>query len=296
MTAPLDLDILRGWPERRDQSLRVTHVLPALARLGSLEGMGPSLVLHGPNVIVGRHRHATGPVDVMPWGLSDAQRFYFGAPHVQLTLVGDAWHLKVLTTSQKTRLNGRTLAATSSQVHRLTHGDRLELGTCVYFFEIENTTLERWQNAQEDLFKIEPKTALFLKRSGGPCGPRFAMENRRAFIIGRSFAPPGPHAPWKGLNQANWDLADLPDVERATLAFRHARVGWVNDNWEVTPLSAKHPVWVNRARVKEARTLRPRDEIALGGVLFCFHAPNALAPSSQRTMRTPNPLGSPTTE
>lgn len=296
MTPPFNLDILRGWPEQRDQSLRVTHVLPALARLGSLEDNGPSLPLYGPNVIIGRHRHATGPVDVMPWGLSDAQRFHFGAPHIQLTLVGKSWHLKVLAQSQRTKLNGRVLASTSSQVHRLDHGDRLDLGQCSYFFETEDTSLERWRNAREDLFKIEPKTALFLKRSGGPCGPRFAMENRRAFTIGRSFAPPGPHAPWGTLNPPDWDLADLPDVERATLAFRHARIGWVNDNWEITPLSPKHPIWVNRVRVKDATILRPRDEIALGGVLFCFHSPNALAPSSQRTMRTPNPLGEPTTE
>ena len=296
MTSSINLDILRGWPEQRDQRLRVTHVLPALARLASIEGSGPSLPLHGPHVVIGRYRASGGPVDLTPWSLSDAQRFHYGAPHIQLTLVADAWHMKVLAQSQATKLNGRLLAATSAQVHRLAHGDRVELGRCAYFFEMETTTLERWQNAQDDLFKIEPKTALFLKRAGGPCGPRFHMAHRRAFVIGRSFAQSGPHVPWKGLQPPDWDLAGLPDHERASLAFRHARVGWVNDNWEITPLSAKHPVWVNRARIKEATTLRARDEIALGGVLCCFHDPNALAPSSQRTLRTPNPLGPPSPE
>lgn len=276
---PIDLDTLRGWRENRDISLRSEHVLPILAKLVGDEHT-PTLALHGPDVLIGRFHTQHGPVDTVPEQLSDAQRYKMGDPHIKFTLVDEQWHYRVVSPNHKVIHNERTVQPLNTINHAIHHHDTLQLGQCRYRFEIAPCPLERWRRLRRDLLTTETQTALFLKRHGSLCGPRFHMEAHRQYILGRSFpARDIPYdrveTPWGEFNSPDWDLSGLYDTERHSVAFRHACLSWNKDRWEITPLSKRQPVYINRQRVDGPQVLDPGDELALGTVLCYFHDPNA---------------------
>ena len=121
---------------------------------------------------------------------------------------------------------------------------------------------------------MEP--ALFLKRNGGVCGPRYVLDPSSGNMVGRSFPPEetfGAQAP-KLPAPPDWDLAGIHELERRHVAFRHISVRQYDEHaWEGVALSERHRVFVNRTRIQEPRPLHSGDEIGLDSLLLEFHDP-----------------------
>ncbi|MEM1346992.1 MAG: FHA domain-containing protein [Myxococcota bacterium] len=284
----VDLDVLRGWGEVRDASLRSEHILPAMARLVLLHGQ-EEIGLHGPKLVLGRLNAQFGPVDTLMSELFDHERYRIGAPHVHLSIdEREEWSLRVLTADSPTHLNDLLLPL-GGRPHKIKSGDILRLDTNAFRFEVcEEISLSRWTNAFQDILTTERRPALLLKRDGGLCGPRLGMSQRKLYTVGRSFPrlrrlPHTMSAP-----PLDWDLSGLFEHERKHVAYRHIALRPLNDqDWAVAPLSRRHRVFVNRVEISEVTPLEPGDEIGLNTILLHYHNPRADQPSSTHTIRLP---------
>lgn len=270
-----DLDILRGWSERHDPHLRSDHLLPPLARLVCVndEGTRP-LVLHGPQVVIGRYHPQHGPVDLVPWWWSEPQLYKLGSPHIKLSLTARGWRLRIISPSHESGLSGHSGLLSLDEEHPLAPGDLIKLGVMSLRFEVEQTKAKRWDHLSADILRTANEPTLFLKRHGGLCGPSFNLTPRRHVMLGRGLPQRLAHA------DVDWDLAGLFDDERRHLGFRHASLDWTKEGWELAPTSVRQKVWLNREELREPALLRSGDEVGLGNVLLHFHDPGteALSP------------------
>jgi len=265
--ASVDLDLLRGWSERIDPELRSDHLLPPLARLVALDHPGRALVLHGPRVVIGRYHPQHGPADLVPSWWSEPQLYKLGAPHVQLLLSSRGWRLKVISPTHHTALKGGATPLSLTQEHPIAPGDELTLGKMRLRFELDRQTLTQWEHHTEDILRTAHAPTLFLKRSGGLCGPSFCLVPRTHVTLGRSLPKPLASA------EVDWDLSGLFDDERRHLGFRHACLDWTKDGWELSATSARQKVWLNRRELTGSALLSCGDEIGLGNVLLHFYDP-----------------------
>ena len=304
LDARVDLDALKGWSERREATLRSDHVLPALAQLSlwgeqseaSASALSAPLcwTIHAPEVLLGRYSLQVGPVDLPFYGLLDYELYSLAAPHARLAMRQHAlWHVTRLSPQAEVAVNGVALSSLH-RAHPVRPGDRLRLGVLRLRFEVDpkrDDALKRWQHQRADLLRTQRGAALFLKRAGSLCGPRYALRAGRAAVLGRSFPSPralNSSSPWPDHPEPDWDLSGLPDEERRHLAFRHAALRPLHDqDWEIAPLSTRHHVSVNRLEIVAPTPLRDGDEIGLGGVLFYFHNPLAAQPSRHHTVKLP---------
>ncbi len=285
----IDLDILRGWAERRDPALRQEHALPPLARLVPLES-GIVETLHGPDVLVGRYHPQYGPVDVILRELEDHQNYRLGAPHLHLTLSDDGvWTLRTLSPGARTLVGEDELEA-PNQPHPLDHGDVVTLGCVRYRFETSGLALGEWEEARARLLDEAGGPALFLCRRGGPCGPRAALDEAHPLVVGRSFPPPGAvpaGSAWDGRAQPDWDLAGLYEEERKFIAFEHLRLESIGGVWHAEPLAARRRTFVNRIDIIDVTPLSLGDELALGSVVFYLHQPAPGARPARKAIEPP---------
>ena len=297
----VDLDALRGWRERRAPALRSAHLLPGLARLVRLTpgpGSGPegprqAWAIHGPEVLLGRYHTTHGPVDLGLEGLLDHELYRLGAPHLRLKLHERGhWRVMTLSPSARTELNGAALAQTQRE-HDLVDGDVLTVGVVALRFEVQpEADRARWMRLREDVLRTEERPALFLKRAGGICGPRHALDGPEGAVIGRAFPEAASLARprhWAAHREPDWDLSGSREHERRYIAPRHVALRPIHDHdWEIHPLSERQRTFVNRVEITEPRALVPGDEIGLGTVLFHFHHPQAAEPSRRHTIRLPH--------
>ncbi len=301
--ATIDVDVLRGWREDKEATLNSAHVLPALAHFTLIEPTHDnntssppprSWDIHAPETIIGRYNQSIGPVDLNLHGLLDYELYTIATPHLKLVRHDeDRWHIICLSPKASTALNGKIIDTIHTE-HLIQSGDLLTLGLVTLRFDAPNDERisHRWQRQRDDLLRTQTSAAIFLKRHGGLCGPRYALDLSRACVMGRSF--PGAralHTPshWPTLTPPDWDLSGLPDHERRHIAFRHAVCTPIHDqDWELTPLSSRHEVTVNRVAIQGATPLNNGDEIGLGNTLFHFHNPLASQPSTRHTIKLPN--------
>lgn len=295
----LDLDLLRGWREQRDPSLRSSHLLPALARLTLVAGdpeditLAPqSWELHGPNIYIGRYHANNGPVDLSLDGLLDHEIYKLGSPHARLMLHERGyWTLKALSPSRRTSLAGEVLLHTQP-ASPLGHRQHITLGEVTLRFEVlGEQAFTSWRQRVKDVLRVQERPALYLKRQGGICGARMLLTPGSACVLGRSYPREGDFvrpAHWDISDVLDWDLGNLYEHERRHIAFRHAVIRPLNSNdWEIEPLSARHHVTINRLPITDARALQPGDEVGLNSVLFHFHHPRAQEPSTLDTIKLP---------
>lgn len=302
----LDLDAVRGWEERREVSLSSAHLLPALARLtldepGHDDLSSPSAQgslhwdIHGPELILGRYNHSIGPVDLSLHGLLDHELYKIAAPHLKLTLCTDEqWRLTRLSPHAKVAIDGVNVE-TLHKEFILPSAARLTIGIVTLRFEaLAHTTLTSWTRQREDLLKTQECAAIFLKRNAGLCGPRLPLKELRDHLVGRTFPTRlsgpgrGPHtrAP---IAQPDWDLSGATEHERRHIAFRHIILRPLDErDWELVPLTHRQQITLNRIDCDEPTRLQDGDEIGLGNVLFHFHHPQAMSPSTRHTIRLPN--------
>lgn len=299
----LDLDVFRGWREERDPSLSSSHLLPALARLSLLKSAKSNdevasylqWTIYGPRIYLGRYHSSAGPVDIFFDGLLDHELYRINAPHALLEL-GERgfWTLKALSRGGLVAVDGETIEPGDPAVP-VGNRQRITLGVAQFRFDIlGDGTLTSWTRRLEDQLRVQENPALFLKRQGGICGPRYELKEGRAAVIGRSFprerdlSRPGH---WNAAETLDWDLSGLREHERRHIGFRHAIIRPRNDHdWEIEALSLRHKLTVNRLPVTEPKLLQSGDEIGLGSIVFQFHHPNAGRPSSRATVKLPNPV------
>ena len=300
----INTELLRGWSEDADPTLNSAHILPPLAHLTLIDPhfeqypkhassssslMAPSFWdIHNPDIILGRYSTHIGPTDIALNGLLDHELYTICAPHIKLTMLDeDTWHLTRLSPQAIVKINGKVITKLHTN-HEVRDGDTLTLGVVDLRFEINpNLELHQWEQQQRDLLRTQQLPAIFLKRHGGICGPRFNLQPDKSCVLGRSFS--GQNEPWASTPQPDWNLSGLTDYERRFIAFRHATLQPTNDNdWEVVPLSKRQEVTVNRIPIKTATILQDGDEIGLGNVLFHFHNPLASQPSTRHTIKLPS--------
>lgn len=299
----ISLDALRGWRERRDATLDSAHVLPALAHLTLIEppldanaSSPPPLSwdVHAPELIIGRYNHSIGPVDLSFHGLLDYELYTITTPHLKLLQLDEQrWRIIRLSPQAIVKLNDELIETLHTE-HPIASGDLLTLGVVTFRFDdvSDGLTVHRWQRKHEDLLRTQTQAAIFLKRHGGICGPRYSLDLARACVLGRSFPSQdslSTPSHWPSLTPPDWDLSGLRDHERRHIAFRHAVCTPLHDqDWEISALSLRHEVTVNRIAIAESTPLRDGDEIGLGGTLFHFHNPLASKPSTRHTIKLPN--------
>lgn len=288
----IDLDVLRGWAEAIDESLRQPHELTPLARLVPIDA-GPDArveTIHGPDVLMGRFHPQYGPVDIIPRGLQDHQNYRLGAPHLQLSAAGACeWTVRSLSPGATTLVGDESIDQ-PSELCPITDGDRLTLGCVSYRFELSGVDLDEWERERLRLLDAGSGPALYLGRRGGPCGPRFELDGRDAVVLGRSFPRDGVLSgdhQWDGLPQPDWDLAGLHGAERKHIAFRHARLRRDGERWSITPLSMRHKTFVNRAEILDSTPIEVGDEIALGPIILFLHEPDSDAAPRRMAIEPP---------
>jgi hypothetical protein len=271
----IDLDVLRGWREQRNPGLQHEHTLPPLARLVRLDG-DQIETIHGPDVLVGRYNPQHGPVDVILGGLEDHQNYRLGAPHLHLTLDDDHWRVRSVTPGSRTLIDDQECSH-GDEPRRLGGGTVITMGHVRYRFERSGLELGDWEAARERMLDEAGRPALFLCRSGGPCGPRAYLEEATKLVVGRSFpdrATLAGEQSWDGHTPPDWDLAGLYEVERKFIAFEHAHVERLNDAFELTPVASRRKTFINRLEILDTTPLSSGDEVALGSVLFYLHEPS----------------------
>lgn len=289
------LDTLRGWREQRDPSLRASHLLPSLAKLELLEPARTtrkSWPIHGPKAVLGRYHHANGPVDITFHGLLDHELYKLGTPHARIWIEeGGRWRIERASSKARLVVDGVRLEDLRTNLP-LEDGSILQMGIIKLRFELASQDdYLGWVSTLEDVLLTERAPALFLKRFGGVCGPRFAIKEGATRVVGRSF--PGKDvlarpAHWLDAALPDWDLGGLYDHERRHIAFRHIALRPVNDHdWELQVLATRQHVTVNGLDVSDSKLLRTGDEIGLGSVLFHFHNPMDELPSQRHTIKLP---------
>lgn len=281
LEARIDLDVLRGWAERHEPQLRAPHALPTLARLVPedlrLPNPRPALVLHGPQVNLGRFNVQHGPTDVIPWMLEDHELFELGAPHVCFRLEEDGWTIEALNPNARTLINGQRVSA--SRV-RLYEGTQLTLGCVTFRFEPHKITRAQWLDARGRWLSQLEQPALLLKRHGEVCGARFELTGAHV-VLGRT-GPPS----LLGGEPLDWDLSGLFEHERRYIAYRHAALRRIQGRWEVMPLNVRMRVFVNRQAISGPYPLEAGDEVGLGSIAFELHEPGR-ARAESRELPTP---------
>ena len=287
--ADIDLDVLRGWREHRDPELRQAHKLPPLARLVSLDGEKVETI-HGPDVLIGRYNPQYGPVDVILRDLQDHQNYRLGAPHLHLTLQSDSrWSLRSISPGTRTLVDGEEISQ-PNELCAIESGAELTIGCVRYRFETSGLALSAWEDARNRLLNGAAGPSLFLCRRGGPCGPRVALDEHGALVIGRSFPGratlAGDHS-WDGHCQPDWDLAGLYEEERKFIGFEHAHVDKSDRVWRLTPVTSRRRAFVNRLEIIDTTPLSSGDEVALGSVIFYLHEPGDAAPSERKAIEPP---------
>jgi len=291
---PIDLDVLRGWHERRDPTLTAAHALPALATLvlSHPDGRTRALFeLHGPETYIGRYHPQHGPVDLILTGLRDHEIYKLSAPHVRLTLEERGqWMVRPMSPAAITELDGQPLHDTRRSVP-IEDGAKLRLGATEFAFEKTDVDYGSWLEAKKELLVAVEQPALFLCRSGGPCGPRIGLDPDAETVVGRSFPTETelPSKSWSQTEQPDWDLAGVYEHERKFIGFRHAAFKVVDgDQWVVDPITVRQRTYVNRVEISGATPLMPGDEVGMGSVLFHFHDPsNIRASTESRTAELP---------
>ncbi|MFP4598848.1 MAG: FHA domain-containing protein [Persicimonas sp.] len=289
----IDLNILRGFSERIEPSLRREHRLPALARLVGV-GADRDETIHGPDVLMGRYHPQYGPVDIIPRGLRDHENYRMGAPHLHLTLEDDGWVLRTVSPGVRT-LIGERVVELPNRPHRLQEGDVITTGQVRYRFETSGVSMQEWKQARAALFSEAESSeaggpALFLCRRGGPCGPHLRLGADEPLVVGRSFPADEAFAakkPWHGKSQPSWDLAGLYEAERKFVAFLHARLEPRDGQWQVLPMAARRKTFVNRLEIIDRTPVSSGDELALGSVLFVVHDPRDTGHSQHRSIEPP---------
>lgn len=283
---PIDLDVLRGWKERRDPTLREEHRLPAVAELVQLgDGDRPEYrySIHGADLLLGRYQSRYAPVDVLLHRLRDHQTYQLGAPHVHLGREDDHWQIRVLSPRTTTTVDDSALDHYDDPVE-LTDGTVVTLGNTRFRFRTTGVSLPEWRQARQQLLSEVDEPALFLKRRGGPCGPFCRLDEQTPLVIGRTHPRPGllPDTDhWPDPDELNWDLSGLYDFERKHVAFRHAVVELNSGRWTLRALSTRQRTFVNRIAATGTVALKTGDEIGLGSVLVRFHHPHRSLESSR---------------
>jgi hypothetical protein len=294
LSAYVDLDVLRGWRERRDTALQAEHALPALAWLVHIDRDGSIIArhpIHGPDSLLGRYHAQYAPVDVVFSSLRDFESYKIGAPHLHLICEGEGrWACRPLSPLAHTWLNG-ALIEHGKQLHRLASGDNLRLGAAKFIFEQDRTSLARWQDRRREVLRQARRASLFLMRHGAVCGPYFELDDTRSCVIGRTSPSPGDlpgTQHWETPPALDWDLAGLHDRERKHIAFRHIKIGFSNTGqWMVEPLSRRQATFVNRVAITGPTPLSTGDEIGLGSMIFYFHHPSRSTPLKERPGEVP---------
>jgi hypothetical protein len=301
----IDLDILRGWTQSRDPQLRRAHALPALGRLVHLDSDHVER-LHGPDLLVGRYHPQNGPVDLIPNGLKDHETYRLGAPHLHLQMASDGqWTLRHISPGTRT-IVGDDLLEDCDETHRLNHGDELTLGCARYLFESSGVGLQQWEDERRALLDSAEGPALFLCRRGGPCGPRFALDEDSAVLLGRTIPPGGNFrvdVPWFGAEHKpvppDVDLAGLYPSERKFISFLHAyfkrdaaeskgeSCDESSDAYQVVPVSTRQKTFLNRHEIIEPARLADGDEVALGAVFFCVRLSDSSTAVTRKTIEPP---------
>ncbi len=285
MTNRFDLDVLRGWTEKRDRELDGTHRVPALASLVyNRKGQPLQINIHGPDVYVGRFHPQHGPVDLLMEGLDDHELYKVSAPHARISLGdGKTWFVRPLSPSSFTYINDRLLSDTRER-YPLIDGDVLRLGVVPFEFEVKDLDFETWRGRQKDLLLAVEEPSIFLMRAGAVCGPNYVLNKNAHTVIGRTF----PEVLAAGHRQPSWDLSGLKDEERKHIGLRHAEFWCEDEDWYILPMSPRQRTYVNRIEVTGVTPLMPGDEIGLGAVLFHFHHPsNIRASTNRRTVELP---------
>ena len=276
----IDLDILRGWTERRDVELGDTHELPELARLvrpNASERVGRVEAIHGPDVLVGRHANQYGPVDLIPMGLEDHENYRLGAPHLQLTLSEDgAWFVRSVAPRAETTIDGERLSSTD-EPRRIEHGAELCLGVVDYRFELCDVDLDAWKRRRAEVLDAADGPSLFIMVRGGPIRVHRRLDSSEACVVGRSFPGAGElfrEAPWDGQSQPDWDLSGITQHLRKFVSFRHAEIRFREDEWWVRSLTRRQRTFLNRESIEGHTRLSSGDDIGLGSLLLLFHVPD----------------------
>ncbi|WP_230467590.1 FHA domain-containing protein [Lujinxingia vulgaris] len=291
----IDLDILRGWSEARDPALASPHALSALATLRQLDPNQTAIAsypIFGPAILLGRFHSQHSPIDLLLDNLQDHQTYRLGSPHAHLELLPTGqWVIQALAPQSPTLLNGEPID-TLATARELRHGDRITLGVTTFVFEPHDTTLEDHQLELDRLLASSNAPALFLMRSGAPCGPYLTLDPQHPITLGRSYPPAGtlPNSQhWPARPEHFWDLSGLPDVERKFVAFHHARLFFKNQRWHIEPLSSRQRTYINRIPINAPTALEPGDEIGLSSALFHLQHPSARA-IPRRNITPPRPV------
>lgn len=282
----VDLDVLRGWSEDRDPTLQAPHRLPALAELVQLDDDGDPArryTIHGPELLLGRFQSQYAPIDLSFSALRDHESYRLGAPHAHLSFENEQWKLQALSPRCETRVDGDVI----SHLHNPRAIDDetiVELGVTRFVFRTDHTGFDAWRKARRNLLDPIDQPALFLKRSGGICGPHCLLEPSQSQVVGRSFPEPGQlpdTGSWPEPDPEMWDLSGVYDHERKHIAFRHALITMHRDRWTIRPLSSRQQTYVNRIAISGRAPLEGGDEVGLGSVLFRFHHPQQAADTEQ---------------
>lgn len=284
--SPVDLDVLRGWSERRHPGLQQSHRLPALAELVQLDDRDRpvhSYSIHGSDLLLGRYQSRYAPVDVLFYRLRDHQTYELGAPHAHLGIDEGDWRLRVLSPRAKTAIDGQPVDHREDPV-TLGDGEVVTLGRTRFRFRTTDVVMSTWESQRQKVLSRVDEPALFLKRRGGVCGPFCRVDDQRPVVIGRSHPAPGvlPDTDhWPDPKRLDWDLSGLYDRERRHVAFRHAVIELKRGRWMLRAISKRQRAFVNRIAVTGAVALKSGDEIGLGSVLFRFHHPHRSLESSR---------------
>lgn len=301
----VNLDVLRGWSQTIDPQLQRPHALPALAQLVHLDS-GHVEPLHGPDLLIGRYYPPNGPVDIVLSALQEHERYRLGAPHLQLTLdEAGQWRASHLAPGTGTGVGARWFEDYNQQ-HPVNDGDILTLGCARYRFEQQDVALSAWKKACMALLKKAQKPALFLCRSGAPCGPMVELSPDTTRVIGRTLPPSGDRTvrtPWDHSahhpGQPDVDLAGLYPGEAQSISFLHAAIRPAQPpdaevhapegaaSFRVTPISTRQKTFVNRQEISDSATLQHGDELALGSVFFYLHSPEQTLQIARAPLRPP---------
>ncbi len=290
----VDLDAMRGWEEYRDPALQAPHRSPELAELVQLQHGDPvaRYSIRGTDVLLGRFQSQYAPVDVHFHQLQDHQTYRLGAPHAHLRYEDEEgdWLLDVVSPRAHTFIAQRSLTHLQPAAV-LSDGDLITLGVTKFRFRPHDISNSRRLKSQKAQLSGADGPTLFLKRSGGICGPHCQLDKDQPLVLGRSFPAPGqlPNTDhWPPRDLVWWDLSGLYDFERRFIAFRHAVITLYKDRWTVAPLSARQRTFVNRIAISGRVALQSGDEIGLGSVLFRFYDPDdADATEEERPQHVP---------
>lgn len=283
---PIDLDVLRGWEERRDPELRRSHRLPALGELVQLSEAGDPVArypIRGPELLLGRYRARHGPVDLAFPYLKDHQAYRLAAPHARLQCNQDQWRLDVVSPRADTRVEGQAREHLHDPIE-LEDKTTITLGVTRFRFRTSDVSVAAWREIRDALLNQVGEPALFLKRRGGVCGPFRRLDEQRPMTIGRTHPEPGllPDTDrWPAPDREGWDLSGLFDHERKYVGFRHLVVELDQGRWTVRGLSSRQRTFINRVAVSGPAVLKSGDEIGLGSVVLRFHHPHRSVESSR---------------